>query len=147
SERERFYIESHYQRDAIGDLEGARRTYELWAQTYPRDVSPHSSLGAIYFYLGQYPKAVAAYQEVLRLDPGAGSAYANLAAAYGNLNHLVEAKATVQEAQARNLDSPLLHYNLYAVAFLQHDVAGMEREATLLMDKPGYEDSVLYSES
>ena len=40
SEREKFYIESHYYQIVTGDLEKARQGYELWAQTYPRDWSP-----------------------------------------------------------------------------------------------------------
>ena len=36
-ERERFYIVSHYETWVTGNLEAARKTCELWAQTYPRD--------------------------------------------------------------------------------------------------------------
>ena len=39
SEHEKLYIASHYEKFVIGNLEAARRTYELWAQTYPRDDS------------------------------------------------------------------------------------------------------------
>ena len=63
------------------------------------------------------------------------------------VNRLDEAKATAQEAQALHLDSPTIHFNLYQVAFLQHDAAGMEREAATLMGKPGFEDSMLFFES
>ena len=34
----RFYIESHYYDFVTGDLEKARQVYELWVQTYPREV-------------------------------------------------------------------------------------------------------------
>ena len=40
SEREKFYIVSHYELFVTGNLEEARKTYELWAQTYPRDYIP-----------------------------------------------------------------------------------------------------------
>ncbi len=63
------------------------------------------------------------------------------------LNRLDEARATAQEAQAHNLDAPFIHASLYQVDFLQHDAAGMEREAAGLMGKPGYEDVMLYLES
>jgi tetratricopeptide (TPR) repeat protein len=39
SEREKLSIESHYH-DVTGDLEKASQAYELWAQTYPRDMHP-----------------------------------------------------------------------------------------------------------
>ena len=72
SERERFYIASHYEHYAAGDLEAARKIYELWAQTYPRDEAPPASLHFIYTQLGAYDKALAAVQEALKLDSGSG---------------------------------------------------------------------------
>lgn len=66
---------------------------------------------------------------------------------YLSVNRLDEAKATAQEAQARNLDSPNVHLGLYTIDFLQHDSAGMEHEAATFMGKPGYEDAMLYNQS
>src|SRR5262249_6054352 len=37
SEGEKFYIESHYYQVVIGDQEKARKVYQLWAESYPRD--------------------------------------------------------------------------------------------------------------
>jgi hypothetical protein len=71
----------------------------------------------------------------------------NLATGYLNVNRLDEARATVQEAQAHSLDSPSNHQLLYIIDFLQHDAAGMGREAAVLMGKPGFEDVMLASES
>jgi eukaryotic-like serine/threonine-protein kinase len=65
SEREKFYIISHYQSYVTGNQEKARQVYELWAQTYPRDMVPPNNLGSIYSMLGQYDKA---YAEALKLD-------------------------------------------------------------------------------
>ena len=48
SEREKFYIVSHYEHFVTGNLEAARKTYELWAQTYPRDDGPPNNLAVIY---------------------------------------------------------------------------------------------------
>jgi eukaryotic-like serine/threonine-protein kinase len=70
-----------------------------------------------------------------------------LVGSYLYLNRLDDAKATAQEAQAHNLDSPQMHLKLYLLDFLQHDAAGMAQEAAGLMGKPGYEDHVLYNES
>ena len=39
-------------------------------------VTPHN-LGIIYAYLGDYDKSLAASREVLKLNPGSGSAYVN----------------------------------------------------------------------
>jgi serine/threonine protein kinase/tetratricopeptide (TPR) repeat protein len=147
SEREKFYIASHYENYVAGDLESARKTCELWAQTYPRDDIPPGSLGVIYGTLGDYAKSLAAAQQSLTLNPASGNGYANLVNSYLVVDRLDEAKATAQEAQAHNLDSPLIHLSLYSIDFLQHDAAGMEREAAAVMGKPGFEDVLLYNES
>jgi len=147
SEREKFYIASHYGHFVTGNLEDARRSYELWAQTYPRDPVPVNNLAVIYNNLGDYTRALAASQQTLKMNPGSGISYSNLVSAYLYLNRLDEARATAEEAKARNLDSPLNHANLYMMDFLQHDSAGMEQEAVRLMGKPGYEDIMLYYQS
>ncbi len=135
SELEKLYIASHYENFVTGNLEAARKTYELWAQTYPRDFVPPGNLGAIYGNLGDYDKALARAQESLKLAPGSGLSYANLVSSYLQVNRLDEARATAQEAQAHNLDSPQIHSSLYGIDFLQHDAAGMEREANAQMKK------------
>jgi len=147
SEREKFYIVSHYEHYLNGNLEASRKTYELWAQTYPRDDIPPGNLGVIYQNLGDYEKSLAAAQQSMKRDPGSGISYGNLVSSYMTVNRLDEARATAQEAQAHNLDNPYIHLSLYAIDFLQHDAAAMEREAAGLMGKPGVEDVILYGES
>jgi len=147
SEREKFYIASHYENYVAGDLETARKTCELWAQTYPHDDIPPGSLGVIYGALGDYDKSLAAAQQSLKFNPASGNGYAKLVNSYLVVDRLDEAKATAQEAQAHNLDSPLIHLSLYSIDFLQHDAAGMEWEAAAVIGKPGFEDVLLYNES
>jgi tetratricopeptide (TPR) repeat protein len=149
SDREKFYIASHYEHWVTGNLEAARKTYELWARTYPRDNNPLMNLGTIHILLGDYDKALAQAQEAMKLDPGIGGAwaYVNLGNSYILVNRLDEARATAQQAQAHNLDNPKIHLQLYEIDFLQHDAAGMEREAAGLMGKPGVEDVMLDTES
>jgi serine/threonine protein kinase/tetratricopeptide (TPR) repeat protein len=147
SEREKFYIVSHYEHFATGNLEAARRTYELWTQTYPREVGPPVNLAVVYGALGDHDKALAAAQDGLKLDPGSGLNYTNLATAYLGVDRLDQARATAQEAQAHHLDNPANHLLLYTIDFLQHDAAGMEREAAALMGKPGFEDAILDAQS
>jgi serine/threonine protein kinase/Flp pilus assembly protein TadD len=60
SEREKLYIASHYSHFVTGNLEDARRSYELWEQTYPRDSIPSNNLAVIYNNLGDYTRALAA---------------------------------------------------------------------------------------
>jgi len=147
SEREKFYIESHYHQLVIGDLEKARQVYELWAQTYPRDYVPPNNLSSVYGVLGQYDKDLVEGREALRLEPGSGLSYANLVVEYLNLNRLEEARATALEAQAKNLDSPSLRLNLYRLAFLQNDAVAMAQQVMWAQGKPGLEDVLLDYES
>ena len=146
SEREEFYIAEHYEIFVTGNLETARRVDELSAQTYPRDTS-FTNLGVIYSELGDYDKALAAFNDALRFNPETGYRYANLIGGYVHLNRLDEAKAAAREAQRQNIDYPEIHLNLYWVAFLQHDAAAMEREAAGMMGRPGHEDQMLNYEA
>ena len=68
-------------------------------------------------------------------------------AAISYLNRLEEARATAKEAQAKKLDSPLLRFNLYQLAFLQNDTAGMAQQVAWAAGKPGVEDMLLYDEA
>jgi serine/threonine protein kinase/tetratricopeptide (TPR) repeat protein len=144
-EREKFYITSHYYHFVTGELDKAAKTYRLWAETYPLDTVPPTDLGYMYGQIGQYDKALPEAQRAFSLDPSA-IGYAAMVGAYLNLNQLSQAKATVAEAQARHQDSFLNHLNLYQVAFIEHDEAGMQREAAWGIGKPGVEDVLLYLE-
>jgi eukaryotic-like serine/threonine-protein kinase len=146
SEREKLYIASHYQLFVTGNLEAARKVYELSAQTYPRDV-PLNNLGLIYSQLGEFDEALAAYQNVLKVSPGTGNRYANLINGYLQLNRLDEARAAADQARSQNIDTPEIHLSLYWVHFLQHDAAAMVRNASAVMGKPGHENQMLNYES
>jgi len=145
SEREKYYIESHYYHFVTGDLEEARKVYELWGQTYPRDFVPANNLGIIYRYLGNYEKSLLEAKERLDLDPASGPAHSNLVAAYLDLNRLDEARALSQEAEAKKLDSPFLRIYMYQLAFLRGDPAGMAGQTT--WDKPEVEDALQANEA
>jgi serine/threonine protein kinase/Flp pilus assembly protein TadD len=144
SESERTEIETLYHMEVTGDLQKAGQSAELKAQMYPRDPGPQLDLANIYARLGQYDKAGAACRENVRLDPASGVAYSNLFVFYLNENRLDDARLTAEEAKAKKLDSPDLRTNLYLLAFLQNDQAGMAREVAWSQGKPGYEDVLLY---
>jgi eukaryotic-like serine/threonine-protein kinase len=147
SEMEKLYIAAHYQVFVTGNLEAARQVYELWAQTYPRDYGPHNELGLIYKRLGEYDKGVKQAQEALTLNSDSAQVWANLGDAYMNASRLDEARATIQKAQAKNLDTSANHFNMYVIDFMQHDAAGMEKESAGLIAMPGYRDRVLHAEA
>jgi serine/threonine protein kinase len=146
SEPERFYIESHYYQIVPGNLEKARRVYELWAQTYPREYVARLNLSAVYRSFGQYDKALEEARETLHLNAN-GDGYARLAGSYLNLNRLEDARATAEEAQAKKFDSPTLHILMYQLAFLRNDAPRMAQEAAWAEGKPGVEDVLLVYEA
>ena len=143
SEREKLRISANYYSYLAGDLVKGNEIYELWAQAYPRDGVPPGNLGANYVYMGQYEKAVSQTLEHLRIDPDDALGYGNLVVQYAALNRFDEAKAVYQQAMARKLEDSALHANLYGIAFLQEDVAEMERQIAWAAGKPGAEDVLL----
>jgi len=142
SEREKFRISSSYYLLVTGELEKAIQTYELWAQTYPRNSEPFGNLGVDYTYLGQYEKGITASLEDLRLNPGSAAAFTNLVGLYPAVNNLDEARAKYEQAVAHKVDNPFLHGNRYGAAFLENDTAEMQRQVDAAMGKPG-EDVLL----
>lgn len=147
SEPEKFLIEANYYEYFTGNLEKARQTCELWAETYPRDDNPRGIGISINFFLGQYDRALEEARANLRLAPAIGIGYAGLVDSYLALNRLEEVRATAEEAQAKNLDSPYLRYDLYQLAFLQNDAAGMAQQLAWSAGKPGAEDLLLAMEA
>jgi eukaryotic-like serine/threonine-protein kinase len=146
SERERFYIESHYYDSVIGDLEKAREVNEIWAENYPRDDFPVTNLGVIYGALGDYEKELAQSQASFRLNP-CGLNYSNLVGTFISLERLDEAQALALEAQAKKLDSGYMRADLYQLSFLRNDTAGMAQQVAWAVGKPGLEDIFLASEA
>jgi eukaryotic-like serine/threonine-protein kinase len=147
SEREKLTIESFYYQIVTGDMEKARQSHELWAQSYPRDFVPPTNLCGIDIILGQYDKALAEAREALRLEPASGNNYEDLAFSYFYLNRMEEAQATIREAHAKNLDTPYLQLLVYLLAFLKNDTASMAQQVTRAAGKPGIEDVFLATEA
>jgi len=147
SERERLEIEAYYDQIATGDLEKARRSYELWAQTYPRDFIPPTNLYEIDMILGRYDKALPEAREALRLEPASGNSYENLAFSYWFLGRLEESQATMVEAHAKNLDTPYLQLLVYLLAFMKNDTTGTAQQIAWSRGKPGIEDVFLDMEA
>jgi eukaryotic-like serine/threonine-protein kinase len=146
SERERFYIASHYDDMVTGDLEAARKNYELWTQIYPRDAVAPANLAVINLYLGDYDKVLDLTQKAVNLS-GQNKLSPNLVWANIFLNRFDEAKAMALEAQTRNEDDPLFHLSLYMIAFLQHDATEVKREAAGLIGNPTWGDAALNYEA
>ena len=147
SEREKLYVAASYEAMARGNMEEARKSYELWQQIYPRDQFAVGNLGVVYGYLGDYEKSLAAIQEAWQLNPGNALVFSNIVSTYLQLGRVDDALTFALKAKDLHLDGMALHSNLYTAYFLRHDVAGMEREAAELIGKPGWDDLMLHDES
>jgi DNA-binding winged helix-turn-helix (wHTH) protein/tetratricopeptide (TPR) repeat protein len=135
SERENFYIASHYYENVMHDVGRAIQTYELWRHSYPRDVVPAINIGDLYVALGQPEKAVASLNEALRLDGSNSFVYSNLLFGYLSLNRLDEAKSAFDQARSRGIDTEDIRMARYIVAFLEHDPATMKEQVAWASDK------------
>jgi serine/threonine protein kinase/tetratricopeptide (TPR) repeat protein len=136
SEREGLYITSHYYADN-GDLQKGFAAYELYKQTYPREITPYTNLAVMYaLHAPDYEKALTNAQEAIRIDPDEIRGYLMAAAAYLGMNRVDEAKAVSNAGLQRNPNFATLHFVLAGIAYDQGDMATMEKEEAFLNDPP-----------
>jgi eukaryotic-like serine/threonine-protein kinase len=127
SEHEKLYITEHYYADS-GQLDKGIAALELYKQTYPRDSTPYTNLALIYMRLGQFDNALQNSRMALQVDPDSANNYSNAAQAYIGANRLDEARAILDEAQRRGINTPNVHAQIAYLAWLQNDNATVERE-------------------
>ena len=106
SESERYLISAVYYSIGTEETDKADEVYEEWARAYPRDFAPQSNLGANYYYLGRYDRAVQYLTNSLRLDPDVGFSYGVLGDTYRSLGRLAESKAVYERALPASWKSP-----------------------------------------
>ncbi|MBV8050681.1 MAG: protein kinase [Acidobacteriaceae bacterium] len=147
TQRERFLIEASYYNYVTGEIDKAIQTYAEWARTYSADYVPHDNLGDNYIFLGQYEKAAEETKASLRIEPDDAIAYGNLTDDYLSLDRIKDAKAALDEASRRNLETPDLHLYRYHLAFLEKDPAAMQEQSSWAKGKPGAEDAQLSDDS
>lgn len=80
-----------------GQLEEALAQYERAIRLQPDSPLPYSSLGATYFFMGEYLKAADAFRESIRRDPNP-QAYANAGTLYFYAGDYVQAEEMFQQA-------------------------------------------------
>jgi Flp pilus assembly protein TadD len=143
SEHERLYIEAHYYQFGTGDHTKAITIYQTWAALYPNDVAPRTDLAVIWSNLGRFRPSLEQARGALSLAPDESQNYGNVVNAYISQNRLSEAKAVIQQAVARNLDSSDLRLYRYDIAFLEHDSQAIEEQMKWAAGEPGIEDIFL----
>jgi eukaryotic-like serine/threonine-protein kinase len=136
SEREKLAITADYYQNVTGELDKAAQTFQEWTANYPRDFGGYGNLGLAYTGEGQYEKAPDVYRESIRLAPDNVSGYDNLANAFLALQRFDEARQTIAQAHARNIDDLISRNALYAVAFLRDDSGAMAEQQQWFAGKP-----------
>src|SRR5215472_5771757 len=128
SEREKLYIAANYYENWAKGVD----TWQLYVQTYPRDPTGHVNLGLSYFLSGDPRHYMAEELTAIQLDPTTTVAYSDAAAAYMTLGRFDDAKAILEQAFARKLDSVGLHQQRLSVAHAQGDSEAVSRETAAL---------------
>src|SRR5262249_22980927 len=94
SEREKFYITTHYFADS-GQLDKAITTLEMYRQTYQNEPIRYTNLANTYKPREQFENALPNGRRGVEIAPESRSAYETLALAYVVQNRLDEARATI----------------------------------------------------
>jgi Flp pilus assembly protein TadD len=139
SRRESLGFTADYYMNVTGELDQAVQALHNLIANYPRLSGPHTGLGGVYASQGRYEKANEEFREAARLfDNGAGD-YDGLANTLLALQRFPETKQLILQAQARKLDSYLLHMQLYALAFLGADFGAMAEQRAWFASHPEVE--------
>ena len=128
SEREKLYIEAHYEDEVTLDAEKALGIYAQWRQTYPRDTVPYDNGALASQSIGQYDKALELATQALKIDSRDPYAFDNLAASYEGLNRFDEARSIADQALALKLDSTGTHFVLTDLAYMRGDQSAVDHE-------------------
>jgi serine/threonine protein kinase/tetratricopeptide (TPR) repeat protein len=135
SERERFYISSHYYDIVTKEIEKSIEIYEQWVQAYPRDTPPRDNLALRYQAIGQQEKALASSSAALRIDPKDIFAYQNVGDSYERLNRFDEARAIADQGLAQTKANSI-HFLLYELAYIRGDEAAQRHEMEWAIGTP-----------
>jgi serine/threonine protein kinase/tetratricopeptide (TPR) repeat protein len=141
SDRERYFLDFNYERGVLGNLEKARQTCDLWAQSYPRDVMPRGFLsGSVLQSVGKFDRSEEEAKISIELDPDNAYGYHNLANSYILRNRPADAEAALKRASERKLDIHEYAGLRHQIAFLKGDKQEMDRAAAVGEEKLGAEN-------
>src|SRR5579872_3666939 len=136
SATERYVIDYNYQSRVLGNLEKARQTCDLWIQSDPRDMLPHSFLaGQVLQSVGKFERSEEEGKKSIEIDPDNAYGYHNLANSYILRNRPADAEAVLKQAYQRKLDIHEFAGLRHEIAFLKGDLQEMERAAAMGEEK------------
>jgi eukaryotic-like serine/threonine-protein kinase len=150
SDRERFFIDFTYHRQATGNLEKAFQTLELWAQTYPRgaEPDPQDLMGGLSAAgTGRLERAIEQSQKSIAANADFAIGYVNLARNCFHADRFGEAGNALQRASARKLEMPELLIYRYNIAFLKGDKKQMDQAVAMAKGNRGAEHWITNAEA
>jgi tetratricopeptide (TPR) repeat protein len=128
TKRERLDIEMMYYAYSVEDFEEAIRRAMQSLEIYPNVAGSWALLCNLYTELGQYPQAIAAGEQAMRLDPRSGTAPGELARAYLRSNRFGDVRRIANAAVGEGKDSWALHSILFQIAVVEKDPAAIKSE-------------------
>ena len=138
------YITAHYYTDT-GQVAKGLASYQLYAQTYPRDGIPTTNLGVEYGEMGDFEKSLEYARRAMEINPDNYYAYAAAHRAYRALGRADEARAVMNAALQRNLGGASLHSAFASLALAQGDTATYQREEAIARKNPDEERGRIFA--
>lgn len=83
---------------AIGDVQNAKKAYEVTIKIDPNFSTGYYNLGMLLKGMGNLPEAVKYYQKAISINPEYAEAYQNLGVVFFKLGYLAESQAAFKEA-------------------------------------------------
>jgi serine/threonine protein kinase/tetratricopeptide (TPR) repeat protein len=136
SDREKFYITSHYEHFYTGNLEKSLSIYQLWEQTYPADSGQiNLNMGVIYQLIGNLDAAADCYKKGAQYQSGVliDSQTVGIDIL---LNRFDEAKILLDKLYAKDPNDPSYRITLASLAFKEGNTAELKRQLDFLHSKP-----------
>ncbi len=128
SETERDYVDTHYYQVVEGDEIKSVEIYKAWAEAYPHDLVPANNIGVAMGHEGKWEESLEWSNRAIKAAPDDVIPIYARAWTFVGLGRFDDAKSTIDQAQARGMDTARFHYVLYHLAFLRNDQAAMDRE-------------------
>ncbi|SEF77764.1 Serine/threonine protein kinase [Bryocella elongata] len=143
TERERFYIVSHFYAFVTGEIDREMATYEEWARAYPVDMAWTINLSVDYAMTGQFDKAIELQQKAIRDAPGNAPSYGDLAQLYLAVDRPDEALAVLDEAKQLHLQDANTRLIQYSLLFYRGDAPAMRQLVASAEQEAGIGDMLL----
>ena len=140
SERERYIIQGDYYLQSYDTYYQAMEIYKKLLQVYPDDMTGHSKLADIYYYIEQWDKAIEEFEAAIKYKDDSVYTYDYLSGCYENRG-LFDKSIELLKSYLNNVsDDPDIRFDLADSYFYQRkfDLAFIEAEKAHTLDPTYY---------